>query len=139
MEKQYNYDNNNALTEVSLALAMAFFSIMILSIFAVSQSSILKNQPKLEIKDKNNIPPEKIKSEDTLIYYHDNKFYDKDFNDVNLNKYHEKFNKIILSVSPKISLENLFKIKKKFKNLNVQITQHDKKLFNSMISKRGKK
>ena len=139
MEKQYNYDNNNALTEVSLALAMAFFSIMILSIFAVSQSSILKNQPKLEIKDKNNIPPEKIKSEDTLIYYHDNIFYDKDFNDVNLKKYHEKSNKIILSVSPKISLENLFKIKKKFKNLNVKITQHDEKLFNSMISKRGQK
>merc|ERR1711881_336256 len=100
----------NALTEVSLALAMAFFSIMILSIF--------ENQPKLEIKDKNNIPPEKIKSEDTLIYYHDNMFYDKDFNDVNLKKYHKTINKIILSVSPKISLENLFKIKKKFKNLN---------------------
>ena len=139
MEKQYNYDNNNALTEVSLALAMAFFSIMILSIFAVSQSSILKNQPKLEIKDKNNIPPEKIKSEDTLIYYHDNMFYDKDFNDVNLKKYHKTINKIILSVSPKISLENLFKIKKKFKNLNVKITQHDEKLFKSIISKRGQK
>ena len=139
MEKQYNYDNNNALTEVSLALAMAFFSIMILSIFAVSQSSILKNQPKLEIKDKNNIPPEKIKSEDTLIYYHDNMFYDKDFNDVNLKKYHKTINKIILSVSPKISLENLFKIKKKFKNLNVKITQHDEILFKSIISKRGQK
>ena len=139
MEKQYNYDNNNALTEVSLALAMAFFSIMILSIFAVSQSSILKNQPKLEIKDKNNIPPEKIKSEDTLIYYHDNMFYDKDFNDVNLKKYHKTINKIILSVSPKISLENLFKIKKKFKNLNVKITQHDEILFKSIIRKRGQK
>ena len=47
-------------------------------------------------------------------------FYDKDFNDVNLKKFHEKPNKIILSVSPKISLENLFEIKKKFKKIECQ-------------------
>ena len=45
MERHSNYENNNALTEVSLALAMAFFSIMVLSIYALSQSCLLYTSP----------------------------------------------------------------------------------------------
>ena len=48
MEKQNYHDNNNALTEVSLALAMAFFSIMILSIFALSQSKTAEMKINIE-------------------------------------------------------------------------------------------
>ena len=47
MERHSNYENNNALTEVSLALAMAFFSIMVLSIYALSQSHISQNKKKM--------------------------------------------------------------------------------------------
>ena len=45
MSKLSNYENNNnPLTEVALALAMAFFSIMILSIFALSNVSMNKEK-----------------------------------------------------------------------------------------------
>ena len=51
MERHSNYENNNALTEVSLALAMAFFSIMVLSIYALSQSHISQNKKKILTED----------------------------------------------------------------------------------------
>lgn len=133
MERQNNYDNN-ALTEVSLALAMAFFSIMVLSIYALSQSHISKNEKKLEIVDKNKIPPKIKKIDDILIYYHSRNYYDKNFNKIELNKF-KTLENIILSVSPKISLENLFKIKSNFQNNNVKITQFHEETFKNFLVK----
>lgn len=124
MERHNNYENN-ALTEVSLALAMAFFSIMVLSIYALSQSHKSENN-KLEIIDKNKNPPKLKKPDYTLIYYFDNNYYDKNFKKVEQNKLNTLKN-IILSVSPKISLENLFKIKLNFLKRNVKITQFNEK------------
>ena len=59
MSNTSNYENNNPLTEVALAL-MAFFSIMILSIYSLSNAS-LNNKKQISItetswknKNKNN-------------------------------------------------------------------------------------
>ncbi len=132
MERHNNYENN-ALTEVSLALAMAFFSIMVLSIYALSQSHIAENQ-KLEIIDKNKNSPKLKKLDDTLIYYFNNNYYDKNFKKVEQKKINTLKN-IILSVSPKISLENLFEIKSNFLNRNVKITQFNEKTIKKHLIK----
>ena len=125
MEKQNYHDNNNALTEVSLALAMAFFSIMILSIFALSQSKISEMKINIE-KNKNDTDKEsKLKK---ILYYHEGFFYDKNFKKVFLPNFLKDNKKVILSVSPKISLESLFEIKANFKKIDVKITQHNKSI-----------
>ena len=69
MERHSNYENNNALTEVSLALAMAFFSIMVLSIYALSQSHISQNKKKIDIVNENKNPPQNEVNDNILIYY----------------------------------------------------------------------
>ena len=124
MERHSNYENNNALTEVSLALAMAFFSIMVLSIYALSQSHISQNKKKIDIINENKNPPKNEVNDDILIYYLNNNYYDKNLKKINLKEI-KNFKKVILSVSPKISLENLFKIKSKIGNRNIKITQFD--------------
>jgi len=124
MERHSNYENNNALTEVSLALAMAFFSIMVLSIYALSQSHISQNNKKIDIINENKNPPKNEVNDDILIYYLNNNYYDKSFKKINLTEI-KNFKKVILSVSPKISLENLFHIKSKIGNRNIKITQFD--------------
>ena len=121
MERHSNYENNNALTEVSLALAMAFFSIMVLSIFALSQSHISQNKKKIDIINENQNPPKNEVNDNILIYYLNNNYYDKNLKKINLKEI-KNFKKVILSVSPKISLENLFQIKG---NRNIKITQFD--------------
>ena len=98
MERHSNYENNNALTEVSLALAMAFFSIMVLSIYALSQSHISQNKKKIDIVNQNKIPPKNEVNDDILIYYLNKNYYSKDFKKINLNEINN-FKKIILSVS----------------------------------------
>ena len=61
MSKLSNYENNNnPLTEVALALAMAFFSIMILSIFALSNVSMNK-QKQLSLNNKSQFKSSKNK------------------------------------------------------------------------------
>ena len=79
MERHSNYENNNALTEVSLALAMAFFSIMVLSIYALSQSHISQNKKKIDIVNENKNPPKNEVNDNILIYYLNNNYYDKNF------------------------------------------------------------
>ena len=122
MERHSNYENNNALTEVSLALAMAFFSIMVLSIYALSQSHISQSKKKIDIINENKNPPKNKVNDDILIYYLNDNYYDKTFKKINLDEI-KNFKKVILSVSPKISLENLFQIKSKLGDQNIKITQ----------------
>ena len=134
MERHSNYENN-ALTEVSLALAMAFFSIMVLCIFALSQSHISQKKENFEVINKDKNPPKLKNIDNTLIYYFQNNYYDKQFKKVDLEKVVDNQN-IILSVSPKISLENLFQIKSNIKNRNVKITQHDEEKIKKFLKQR---
>ena len=76
MERHSNYENNNALTEVSLALAMAFFSIMVLSIYALSQSHISQNNKKIDIFNENKTPPKnEVNAQNHKKYDHNNSFF----------------------------------------------------------------
>jgi len=95
-----------------------------LSIYALSQSHISQNKKKIDIVNQNKIPPKNEVNDDILIYYLNNNYYDKNLKKINLKEI-KNFKKVILSVSPKISLENLFQIKSKIGNRNIKITQFD--------------
>ena len=80
MEKNMNSEySNNPLTEVALALSMAFFSIMVLSIFALSQKEIkLKDENSLSINSSSPLK-EKPKNKRSIIFYFNKNIYDKHF------------------------------------------------------------
>ena len=115
--------NHNSLTEVALALSMAFFALMVLSIFALTQKEQEKTSIKsLVINNSSQVKKEnKIKSK--VIFYFDKIFYDKNFQILDLNKIINSKETLILAVPSKISVKKLFTIKTSLKNLNVKITQ----------------
>ena len=115
--------NHNPLTEVALALSMAFFALMVLSIFALTQKEQEKSSIKsLVINNSSQVKIEnKIKSK--VMFYFDNMFYDKNFHILDINKIKNSKETYILAVPSKISVKKLFTIKTSLKNLNVKITQ----------------
>lgn len=73
---------NNAMTEIALALAMGFFSIMVLTM--VSMGVEAKGDPKavdtalLAPATSPNAAP--VGDDDRLLIFHDGRFYDRDLN-----------------------------------------------------------
>ena len=135
--------NHNPLTEVALALSMAFFALMVLSIFALTQTEQEKSSIKsLVINNSSQVKKEnKIKSK--VMFYFDNMFYDKNFKILDINKIKNSKETYILAVPSQISVKKLFTIKTSLKKLNVKITQQTEeweKAFNqNLLRKEFKK
>ena len=104
MSNTSNYENNNPLTEVALALAMAFFSIMILSIYSLSNAS-LNNKKQISITE-TSYEKNKNKNNRVTIYFYQNSFYDEFFKKIE-NISIIKKNKFLLFI-PTVTVEKLF-------------------------------
>ena len=120
MSNTSNYENNNPLTEVALALAMAFFSIMILSIYSLSNSS-LNNKKQISITE-TSFEKNKNKYNRMTIYFYQNSFYDEFFKKIE-NISTIKKNKFLLFISTDITVEKLFSIKSLTKSKDVKISK----------------
>lgn len=115
--------NHNPLTEVALALSMAFFALMVLSIFALRQTEQEKSSVKSLVIDNSSEVKKENKIKSKVMFYFDNVFYDKNFQILDINKIKNSKENYILAVPSKISVKKLFTIKTSLKNLNVKITQ----------------
>jgi len=115
--------NHNPLTEVALALSMAFFALMVLSIFALRQTEQEKSSVKSLVIDNSSEVKKENKIKSKVMFYFDNVFYDKNFQILDINKIKNSKETYILAVPSKISVKKLFTIKTSLKNLNVKITQ----------------
>ena len=115
-----NYENNNPLTEVALALAMAFFSIMILSIYSLSNAS-LNNKKQISITE-TSFEKNKNKDNRITIYFYQNSFYDEFFKKIE-NISTIKKNNFLLFISTDITVEKLFSIKSLTKSKDVKISK----------------
>lgn len=120
MSNTSNYENNNPLTEVALALAMAFFSIMILSIYSLSNAS-LNNKKQISITE-TSFEKNKNKDNRITIYFYQNSFYDEFFKKIE-NISTIKKNKFLLFISTDITVEKLFYIKSLTKSKDVKISK----------------
>jgi lipopolysaccharide export LptBFGC system permease protein LptF len=127
MEKNMNSDySHNPLTEVALALSMAFFAIMVLTIFALSQKqfkSIESN--KISINSKSSINKDKKDKKRTLVFYHNKNFYDQNLKVWRLENQDEPADRYTLAVPTKMSVKELFEIKKIFQGLDLQVTEQN--------------
>mgnify|MGYP001160208336 FL=1 len=113
-------NNNNPLTEVALALAMAFFSIMILSIFTLSNAS-LNDQKQISItNDANEKKIEEIKR--IPIYFYNDKFYNEKLDFIETSQLSQK-KKYLLFIPTEISVEKLFSIRSKMENKDVKVSK----------------
>ena len=132
MNSEYS---NNPLTEVALALSMAFFSIMVLSIFALSQkdNKTLVNE-KISINATSSEKENKKKNR-TIIFYFNNNFDDKNFKKWNLENHSKNYDGYTLAVPSEISVKKLFEIKNNIKNLDIKITQQNKEWNDALNNK----
>ena len=120
MSNTSNYENNNPLTEVALALAMAFFSIMILSIYSLSNAS-LNSKKQISINE-TSLEKNKNKNNRITIYFYQNSFYDEFLKKIE-NISNIKKNKFLLIIPTDITLEKLFSIKSLTKSKDVKISK----------------
>ena len=124
-----NYENNNPLTEVALALAMAFFSIMILSIYSLSNAS-LNNKKQISITE-TSYEKNKNKNNRITIYFYQNSFYDEFFKKIE-NISIIKKNKFLLFIPTDITVEKLFSIKSLTKSKDVKISKMSENIKNKL-------
>ena len=129
-------NNNNPLTEVALALSMAFFSIMILSIFTLSNAS-LNGQKQISItNDANEKKIEEIKR--IPIYFYNDKFYNDKLDFIKTSQFSQK-KKYILFIPTEISVEKLFSLRSKMENKDVKISKmlmKTKKILQSKVTRK---
>ena len=118
--------SHNPLTEVALALSMAFFAIMVLTIFALSQKQFKSiKSDKISMNSKSSVDKDKKDKKRTLIFYHNNNFYDQNLKIWRLENQDKQTDRYTLAVPTKMSVKELFEIKKNFQGLDLQVTEQN--------------
>ena len=118
--------SHNPLTEVALALSMAFFAIMVLTIFALSQKQFKSAESdKISINSKSSIDKDKKDKKRTLVFYYNKNFYNQNLKRWRLENQGEQTVQYTLAVPPKMSVKELFEIKKIFQGLDLQVTEQN--------------
>ena len=115
--------SHNPLTEVALALSMAFFAIMVLTIFALSQKQFKSTESdKISINSKSSIIKDKKR---ILVFYHNKNFYDQNLKIWRLENQGKQTDRYTLAVPKEMSVKELFEIKKIFQGLHLQVAEQN--------------
>ena len=118
--------SHNPLTEVALALSMAFFAIMVLTIFALSQKQFKSiESDKISINSKSSINKDKKDKKRILVFYHNKNFYDQNLKIWRLENQGKQTDKYTLAVPKEMSVKELFEIKKIFQDFDLQIAEQN--------------
>ena len=118
--------SHNPLTEVALALSMAFFALMVLTIFALSQKQFKSiESDKISINSKSSIIKDKKDKKRILVFYHNKNFYDQNLKIWRLENQGKQTNKYTLAVPKEMSVKELFEIKKIFQGLDLQVAEQN--------------
>ena len=128
---------NNALVEIALALAMAFFSIMVLAMVSMGVSGKVHNQDKtvekyfqssikLRASSSNDKSSHSISASDqidrkSLIIYFQNKFFDAELIEIPKHKLIKSKIKVV-AVDPSIPTAEALKVRKMFGSNPVVVT-----------------
>ena len=128
----------NAMTEVALALSMAFFSIMILAMVSMSAvhetTQARQDAPdktlaaKLAIAEPNTSKTGTASpsAEDTLIIYHQGKFLDRDLNPLDP-KIVQSDGRVILALSPNTAMAEALKARSAIGTENLIVSMLNEK------------
>ena len=118
--------SHNPLTEVALALSMAFFAIMVLTIFALSQKQFKSiESDKISINSKSSINKDKKDKKRILVFYHNKNFYDQNLKIWRLENQGKQTDRYTLAVPKEMSVKELFEIKKIFQDFDLQVAEQN--------------
>ena len=118
--------SHNPLTEVALALSMAFFALMVLTIFALSQKQFKSiDNDNISINSKSSINKDKKDKKRILVFYHNKNFYDQNLKIWRLENQGKQTDKYTLAVPKEMSVKELFEIKKIFQGLDLQVAEQN--------------
>lgn len=118
--------SHNPLTEVALALSMAFFALMVLTIFALSQKQFKSiESDKISINSKSSIIKDKKDKKRILVFYHNKNFYDQNLKIWRLENQGKQTDRYTLAVPKEMSVKELFEIKKIFQGLDLQVAEQN--------------
>ncbi len=118
--------SHNPLTEVALALSMAFFALMVLTIFALSQKQFKSiESDKISINSKSAIIKDKKDKKRILVFYHNKNFYDQNLKIWRLENQGKQTDRYTLAVPKEMSVKELFEIKKIFQGLDLQVAEQN--------------
>lgn len=121
--------DNQAMTEVALGLAMAFFALMILAMVSMSVKSEVKEsaeaisaQVKAPESAKEKKVATKVTQEDFLIVFHKGQYFDSKLNQLALNQL-PNANRYVLALHPNLSFDEVMKARTEISAPNLIITQ----------------
>ena len=118
--------SHNPLTEVALALSMAFFALMVLTIFALFQKQFKSiESDKISINSKSAIIKDKKDKKRILVFYHNKNFYDQNLKIWRLENQGKQTDRYTLAVPKEMSVKELFEIKKIFQGLDLQVAEQN--------------
>ena len=118
--------SHNPLTEVALALSMAFFALMVLTIFALSQKQLKSTESdKISINSKSSIIKDKKEKKRILVFYYNKVFYDQNLKIWRLENQGKQTDRYTLAVPKEMSVKELFEIKKIFQGLDLQVAEQN--------------
>ncbi len=123
----------SAMTEISLALAMAFFSIMVLTMVSMGVGDgKVRQVVAAELSTDSKRSPASAKTEilskDLLVIYHHKRFFDRQLKTLNPGKLVVGQNgRIVLAVDPLLPLSQVLSVRSQIPNSKLIITSLDQR------------
>lgn len=132
---------DNAMTEVALALAMGFFSIMVLTMVSMgagsaepgtSMPAILTLVP----SDSNDSAPSEAQQEDVLVVYHKGRFFDAALDPIDPQSIATP-NRVVLAVARDLSLADAMAAKARISVSNLVVSTLDERWERALSEQSG--
>ena len=126
------HSDSQAMTEVALGLAMAFFALMILAMVSMSVPTVQGDpvagtEDSVEVQpsaDEGEVGDEKASSEAFIIVFYQGRYFDTDLKPLALSALPSS-QLYILAMSPNLSFENVLHARAEINRPNLRITELD--------------
>jgi hypothetical protein len=125
-------EDGNPLAEIGLALSMAFFSLMVLLLFAVTASPTQSSSQKLI---ENSQAETKLNQEPNFLIFDNGRIMDVNFQAVNLSSLDEE-RPLIVGVDPDLNTRALLTLMRSLDSFDVEIATLDQNWQAALRSKR---
>lgn len=123
----------NAMAEIALALAMGFFSIMVLTMVSMGSGMVSQKQSANLVEDPISIAKSKDKAEpqetkgstrtvkaENLIIFHQGRFFDHNLHPVSADQIAQR-DKVVLAVNPNLSMSATLQAREQIKSRDITV------------------